>query len=481
MNPSQRTFLSFIILLTLTLTGCQSPETISEKKDEFILNFDLEKIKQRGYLVVSMDNNTTGYFIYRGRTMGYEYELLKRFADEQDLELRIDVTKSLEEAFDKLNRGETDILAYNLTVTKERKLRTDFTKYHNLVRQVLIQRKPDGWQKMHPKKIDRLSLRNPVDLIGKTVIVRHHSAHKTRLENLSEEIGGEIDIREDSSNVETEELIRKVANGTIDYTIAEEDVALVNATFYPNIDVKTAVSFPQQIAWGVRKNADSLKNTLNTWIVKMKKKPAYHVIYNRYFKNRHSLLNPENEYFTFEGGKISPYDDLIKENAKDLGWDWRLLAAQIYKESKFNPTAVSWAGAKGLMQLMPNTSQAHGVTNPDDPVQNIGAGKKHLKWLQNIWKDEIPDPEERTKFVLASFNVGQGHVQDAVALAKKDGRSGEVWHNEVEVYLLRKSKRQFYNDPVVKYGYCRGTETVDYVNSVQSIYQTYLELVEDEQ
>jgi len=474
-----RPFCTLTILLALAFNACRSPKSPVEKKEEFITKFDLDKIKKRGYIIVSMDNNSTGYFLYRGRTMGFEYELLKRFADEHDLELRIDVTKSLEEAFDKLNRGETDILAYNLTVTKERKERIAFTEYHNLVRQVLVQRKPDGWRKMHPKKIDRLVLRNPVDLIDKTVYVRHHSAHKTRMDNLSEEIGGDIDVREDSTNVETEELIRKVAAGEIDFTVAEEDVARVNASFYPNIDVKTAVSFPQQIAWAVRKNADSLQIELDHWILRMKKRPAYHVIYNRYFKKRKTQLNPESEYFTFEGGKISPYDEEIKKAALDLGWDWRLLAALVYKESKFNPRAVSWAGARGLMQLMPNTAQAHGVTNPGDPWQNINAGRKHLKWLQNIWKDEINDPDERVKFILASYNVGQGHVQDAIALAKKDGISGEVWYGEVEEYLLKKSKRQYYRDPVVKYGYCRGVETVNYVRTVYTIYQTYLELVPD--
>ena len=477
--PLAKSFLFVFIFCLILPFSCGSRDEQFSKKNEFIADFDLEKIKARGYIIVSMDNNSTGYFLYRGRTMGYEYELLKSFADAQGLELRIDITKSLEEAFDKLNRGDTDILAYNLTVTKERKLRTDFTKYHNLVKQVLVQRKPEGWEKMHPKKINRLVLRNPVDLIDKTVWVRHHSSHKTRMENLSEEIGGDIDIQEDSINVETEELIRKVANGEIDFTIAEEDVARVNASFYPNLDVETAVSFPQQIAWGIRKNADSLKGTLNQWITKMKKRPAYHVIYNRYFKNRQIQLHPENEYFTFEGGKISPYDDLIKEMAEDLGWDWRLLAAQIYKESKFNSRAVSWAGARGLMQLMPNTGQAHGVTNPSDPRQNINAGRKHLKWLQNIWKDDITDPEERSKFVLASYNVGQGHVQDAVALAQKDGLSGKIWDGEVESYILKKSKREYFNDPVVKYGYCRGIETVNYVSTVQLIYQTYKELAPD--
>jgi len=480
MYPKSEFYFLILLLAFLSFQGCNSKvEAPPIQKEEVIADIDLDAIIKRGYITVSMDNNSTGYFLYRGRTMGYEYELIKRFADEYNLELRIDVTKSLEEAFEKLNRGETDILAYNLTVTKQRKERIDFTVYHNLVRQVLVQQKPEGWKKMHPKKIDRLVLRNPVDLIDKTVYVRHHSAHKTRMENLSEEIGGEIILIEDSANVETEELIRKVANGTIEFTVAEEDVALVNATYYPNLDVKTAVSFPQQIAWGIRKNGDSLKSTLDKWIVRMKKEPAYNVIYNRYFKNRHNLLHPENEFFTVEGGQISPYDELIKEIAVELDWDWRLLAAQIYKESKFNPHAISWAGAQGLMQLMPNTAQAHGVTDPNNPRQNINAGKKHLRWLQNIWDDEIADPEERVKFILASYNVGQGHVQDAIALAKKDGLSGQIWDGEIEEYLLKKSKSEYYKDPVVKYGYCRGIETVNYVQSVFAIYQTYKKLVPD--
>ena len=136
---------------------------------------------------------------------------------------------------------------------------------------------------------------------------------------------------EESAELETEELIRRVALGEIDFCVAEEDVALVNARYYPNLDVLTPVSFPQQIAWGVRKNADSLQTSLDTWITRMKKHPAYHVIYNRYFTKRQDDLNPESEFFTVAGGQISPYDDLIKEAADELGWDWRLLAAQIYR------------------------------------------------------------------------------------------------------------------------------------------------------
>ena len=446
-------------------------------KKEFVADLDLPEIKERGYLTVSMDNNSTGYFLYRGKTMGYEYELLKRFADENGLELRIEVTKSLEEAFNKLNRGDTDLLAYNLTITEERKERIAFTNYHNLVRQVLVQRKPDGWEKMHPNTIEKMVVRNPVHLIGKTVYVRYHSAHKDRMLNLSSEIGGGIEVVEDSSYLETEEIIKRVANGEIDFTVAEEDVAIVNASFYSNLDVKTPVSFPQQIAWGVRKNADSLLSTLNEWIFRMKKHPAYHVIYDRYFTKRQDQLRPDSEFMAIQGGQISPYDDYIKKAADQLGWDWRLLAAQIYKESKFNPKAESWAGAKGLMQLMPNTAEAHGLTNPEDPAQSIAAGSKHLMWLQDIWREEISDVNERAKFVLASYNVGQGHIQDAVILAKKNGLSGKKWDGEVEEYLLKKSNPAYYRDPDVKYGYCRGIETVTYIKSVYSIYNTYKELV----
>jgi membrane-bound lytic murein transglycosylase F len=464
----------FLLPLALVLFSVCSGRF--DQKQEYIAKIDLPQIQKRGYLTVSMDNNSTGYFLYRGKIMGFEYELLKRFADEQGLELRIDVTKSLEEAFNKLNRGETDILAYNLTVTKERQERFSFTTYHNLVRQVLVQRKPDGWEKMPPSAIDRELIRNPVDLINRTVWVRHHSAHKMRLENLSEEIGGPIDIIEDSSYLETEELIRKVAEGIIDYTVAEEDVAQVNAGYFPNLDVETAIGFPQQIAWGVRKTSDSLRNTLNEWLVSVKKRPLYQVLYNRYFKARHEMLHPDEEYVTYQGGRISPYDELIKEAANELGWDWRLVAALIYKESRFNPRATSWAGAEGLMQLMPNTARAHGIKDPMDPRQSIKAGTKHLKWLQDIWAEKIVDPVEQQKFILASYNIGQGHVIDAMNLAIKDGYSGQKWEGEVEEYLLKKSTPIYYRNPVVQHGYCRGIEAVDYVRRVYWIYDSYVAL-----
>ena len=394
------------------------------------------------------------------------------------VELRFDITPDLNEAFNKLNRGEGDILAYNLTITKERKKRIAFTNYHNLVRQVLVQRKPTNWRQMKLHEIEKTLIRNSVDLIGKEVYVRSGSSYAARLKNLSDEIGGDILIIEDFPDVETESLIRKVADGVVDYTVADEDVALVNARYYPILDVKTPISFPQQIAWGVRKNADGLLLSLNSWIEKMRKTSEYYTIYDKYFRStRESRNRMRSVYFSTNSDTISPYDSLIKIAADSIGWDWKLLAAQISKESKFNPRAKSWVGARGLMQLLPRTGRDYGIKNLYDPAESIRAGTKHIQWLQSIWKNEIEDEDERKKFVLASYNVGQGHVQDAVRLAKKYGKTPTVWEDNVAKYLLLKSRPKYYNDPVVEFGYCRGTEPVNYVRDILALYEQYTQLV----
>lgn len=471
----------FYVLLALLVVGCRNNPDLNRRDgkpqaEENIVEQDLDKILERGYMVAIMDNSSTGVFQYKGHTMGYEYELLKMFADSIGVDLRITIQPNLEEAFELLNNGEGDVLAYNLTVTKERKKKIKFTDYHNLVKQVLVQRKPENWRKMKLHEIEKQLIRSPVDLIGKEVHVRYHSAFHSRLQNLSDEIGGDIIIVEDYPNVMTEGLLEKVANGNIEYTVAEEDVALVNAAYYPILDIKTAVSFPQQIAWGMRKNADSLQLTMNNWIREMKKTSEYHTVYNRYFRSsRQSRRRNYSQYSSMGGGKLSPFDSLIKSMALELGWDWRLLSAQIFKESKFDPKAVSWAGAIGLMQVLPRTGKSYGATDLKNPEQNLKAALEHLLWLQRMWEEEIEDPDERIKFLLASYNVGHGHVFDAIRLADKHGEIPDQWET-VQKYLLMKEQPEYYNDPDVKYGYCRGSEPVNYVKIIYSTFDNYRQL-----
>ena len=471
------------MVISLSLIGCKkSVQSPSIKENEIlevsIPSLDLNQIKKRGYITAIMDNSSTGLFLYKGRPMGYEYELLSIFADSIGVELRFDITPDIEEAFQKLNRGEGDILAYNLTVTNERRKRIAFTDYHNIVRQVLVQRKPSNWRKMKLHEIEQLLIRTPIELIGKEILVRKSSAYVPRLQSLSEEIGGDIQIVEADADEDTEGIISRVASGEIDFTVADEDIALVNARYYPNLDIKTPVSLPQQIAWGIRKNSDSLRNILNFWIHEMKNKNEYYAIYDKYFRSTlESKARLKSDFFSIEGKHISPYDSLIKITAREIGWDWKLLAAQISRESKFDPEAISWAGAVGLMQLLPITGNEYGVNNLTDPKENMIAGKKHLQWLQSIWENEVPDSLERRKFILASYNVGQGHIQDAVRLAKKYGKDTTIWECNVAEFLLFKSIPKYYKDNVVKFGYCRCQEPIEYVEEVLKLYKQYTQLI----
>lgn len=172
-------------------------------------------------------------------------------------------------------------------------------------------------------------------------------------------------------------------------------------------------------------------------------------------------------------GIISNYDGYFQQYSRDIRWDWRLMAAQCYQESTFDPKAVSFAGAKGLMQIMPGTADHLGVARDKlyDPETNIAAAAKLIKELQQAFSD-IRDHYERTNFVLASYNGGSHHIRDAMALARRDGKNASRWA-EVAPYVLKLATAQYYNDPIVKYGYMRGSETVDYVEKIRSRHVFY--------
>jgi membrane-bound lytic murein transglycosylase F len=257
--------------------------------------------------------------------------------------------------------------------------------------------------------------------------------------------------------------------------------ARVNAAYYPNLDIRTVLSVPQQIAWAVRKNAPDLTTAINTWIGDIKKEPTFMVIFNRYFNSpRTSLMRMSSDYSSLGGSRLSRYDEIIKEGATELGWDWRLLAALVYQESQFDPSGESWAGARGLMQLMPETAKQFGVTNRDDPTQSIKAGVKYLKYLDSLWAKTIEDSEERLKFVLASYNVGLSHVVDARNLAGKNNLSPIHWEDNVEFFLIKKSDPEFYKDPVVEAGYCKCEEPVQYVSEVLNRFEEYKQHIQVE-
>lgn len=465
--------ISFLLFFPLIFVACQmnkskNNETIQEIPEAVS---DYQKIVKDGKLVVLVENSSTSYFIYRGKKMGFEYELLKEFAKEIGVELEIKIVANLDRLIPMLNGGEGDIIACNYTVTRERNKEIDFSTPFIQSPQVLIQRKPEGWEKMKSDEIDKKLIKDPSELAGKKVDVWENSSYYQRLMHLQEEIGDSIFIEPVNGLVGSEELIELVSEGIIDYTVVEENVAKVNQRFYDNIDISTQISVKQKIAFGVRKSSSLLKAKLDKWLEKFLESRLYAYMYRKYFDIGTTTINSQDKYSSLKGGKISAFDDIFKRAQEKHGTDWRLLAAVAYQESKFNPYIESFGGAYGMMQFMPNTGPYYGVFPDSPPEVQIMGGMKKLTADIRLWK-EIPDPVQREKFALASYNAGGGHIKDAQRLAAKHGLDKNKWDDNVEKMILNLSKQEYYRDEVVRNGAMRGTTTYNYVRSV---YQRYLD------
>jgi membrane-bound lytic murein transglycosylase F len=438
---------------------------------------DLPEIEKDGVLKAITLYSSTSYFIYRGKPMGFDYDMLTRLADHLNLKLDIVVARDVDDLINMLIRGDGDMIAYALTITDSRRKVIDFTKYHAKTHQVLVQKKPDNWRKMKLHQIERALKTDALDLIDDTVWVRKNSSYYERLQNLMKEIGDTIHIELLPGDMDTEEIIEQVAEGKIKYTISDYNIASIMSSYYDNIDISVPVSLSQRLAWAVRKSSPELKTAINDWIVKIKKTDEYYVIYNKYFKNQSKYKRlKRSKYFSKETGRISPYDKIIKKYSAQVGWDWRLVSSIIFQESRFDINSKSWTGACGLMQLMPATAKAMGIKNPKDPDQNIRGGIKYLKHLFDQWP-AIKDTIQRIKFTLASYNCGINHVIDAQKLTEKYGGDPLTWDDQVENYLRQLSKPKFYNDPVVNYGYVRGIEPYNYVKEIFERYNLYKDVI----
>lgn len=476
-----RLFCLFILIFTY---GCQqstgSLGTFSEEEAEQTATYisqnsgktayklDLEQIKKRGRLVALTGYSYSSYFIYKGTPMGFEYEMLKMFANHLGVDLEIVLTKDRENIYTRLEKGDVDLIADNLIRTGVPNTLIGFSNPYLTTKQLLIQKRSGS----------KASIRDLSQLEGKTIHVRKNSPYSLRLHNICKENGLKIQVIETTE--EAEELIKMVSEGKIEYTIADEHTTNYVSAWYYNIDSQMPVSLSQNIAWAIRNNSTELEKEVNNWMAELKQKKQWKNLYHKYFsatRLRGNMLNCARKSTC--GKRISPYDQIIIRESERVGLDWRLVTSLVYQESRFDSSAKSWAGAMGLMQLMPQTAEAFGVLNPENPSQSIQGGLRYLHWLENYWKNTIEEPDERVKFILASYNAGQEHVADARRLTEKYGGNPNLWQ-DVSTYLLLKANSQYNQDPVVKYGYCRGEEPVKYVKEVLERYEHYKLLIHDD-
>ncbi|MCR5574530.1 MAG: transporter substrate-binding domain-containing protein [Bacteroidaceae bacterium] len=450
------------LLLLSVAAGCIQRNRQIEKPVH-----DLEQIQDSGVLRVLTLYSSTSYFQYRGQEMGFQYELAEQFAAYLGVKLEVVVARNVQELTTLLLAGKGDLIAYNLPVTNELRDSIEYCGEETITHQVLVQR--NKWRSA--------PLKDVTELIGKEVYVKP-GRYLMRMNNLNEEVGGGIIIHNESSDsLSLEDLIMMVAQGKIDYTVADNDVAKLNQTYYPNLEVSMAVSHDQRASWAVRKECTQLAEAVNKWHEENTTSPKYTASMKRYFElSKTKYFYP---IMSVSEGKISPYDNLFRQYAKEINWDWRLLASLAYTESNFDTTAVSWAGAKGLMQLMPRTAKAMGVPEgkEQNPEESIKGAVKYIELTASTFKS-IPQPE-RNKFILAAYNSGTGHIIDAMALAEKYGANKYVWDDNVEKYILLKSHEEYFSDPVCKHGYFRGIETYNFVRETTQRYYKYREVIKE--
>ena len=454
--------LSLVTIVLFVVLGACNNKT--SENDSVI---DSVQYKLPDTLRVATLYSPTSYFIYRDAELGYDYSLVSQFCKDKSVAFHLVIAPNMSRMIEMLDSGKVDLIAYEIPKTSEYKSRVRHCGVVNYTTQVLVQ----------PLINKKSSITDVTQLVGKDVYVEKDSKYHQRIENLNDELGGGINVHiVDKDTLITEDLIRMVSNGEIPLTIVDSDIASLNKTYYKDLDVSLQLSFSQQSSWAVSSKATPLAKIIDEWFAQEAPSAKYTELHKRYFE----LSKNERRVYTidFSKGYISNYDAYFKKYAAQTDWDWRLMAAQAYVESRFDSTAVSWAGARGIMQLMPSTAQGYGLTSRIAYIDdNIRVASLLLQKLNNLLKKHVEDPQERMKFVVAAYNSGLAHIYDAIALAEKYGMDPKIWDGNVANAVLMKSKPEYYNDPVCKYGYFRGHQTFEYVNSVMDFYRKTLQYI----
>jgi len=459
-----------LVVILLLSGGCNTSNIAEDGKIPEPVFFDLDSIKKRGKLILLTENSATTYYQYRGHWRGYDYELVQAFAKHIGVKLEVRLLDDVNQMFIMLNKGEGDLIASNLTVLPEREKYVGFSTPLYQTRQILVQRSANS-DSIHPGKFISDTTQLPI----KPIWVHRYSSFYSRLKELEKNMSVSLDIREAPGEMSTDDLLRLTAQGALDATITDENLSLLLATDYPDLDLSLPITGQQNISWAFRKNASELEKALNAWLQTEKTQKVVAKAYKKYFGKEKVSLAYRGAFTlpSISGSQISAYDSLFRIYAKEIGWDWKMLAALVFQESRFNPNAESWSGAFGLMQLMPETARKFGCDTNQGEEENIRAGVKYIKYLDRLWKDRVSDRQERIKFILASYNIGPGHVFDAQQIARSTGKVDTVWDNNVAESLLLKTQVQYYTMAGVKHGYCRAQEPFHFVRKILAVFEYY--------
>ncbi|WP_105102940.1 transporter substrate-binding domain-containing protein [Microbulbifer pacificus] len=422
---------------------------------------DWNQIKQSGVIRFLTYNRPSVYYLWKGVLMGFDYDLAKSFADKHGLQLQVIVVPYNETLIDWLKAGRGDFAGALKNITQERRdMGITFTNsYRETPEQTVSNR--------HKPKIQQIQ-----DLAGRTLTLRAFSPFIATGRALQRS-GIDVTVEIAPPEMAIAEILSKIAQGELDATIVDSDDVLMAASLQPDLLPGTLVSDPRPQGWMVMPQNQELLKKLNIFLAKYRKTEQYQQKVAAYFE--------PNKRFTqrvsarvIPGEDLSPYDKLVKDSSLEHGFDWRLVVAQMWQESNFNPKAVSPVGAQGLMQVMPATAEEMGYPPPlFDPNRNIQAGVKYLNWVRDRFEPTLPTIE-KLWFTLASYNAGYGHLLDARRLAKELGLNPDVWFGNVEEAMLKLSEPKYFSK--ARYGYVRGAEPAQYVRNISNLYYAYTDV-----
>jgi len=412
----------------------------------------LDQILESGEITAIMRNNAHGYYLNRGHARGFEYDLARTFADFLGVKLNVLILENWDDMVHELNNGNGDFIAANTPITPKNKRQVSFSESYLTTQQHIITRR-------YTRPVYSIE-----DLSGKTIDVSRNSPYHERFEMMKDR-GVDLTFTL-HDNLSAEQLIKKVADGRIKMTVADSNVAFMSQRYYPHAIISFPINWEEDLAWAAAPGSGNLLGRMNYFFEILKESKKFDEIYNRYYSNIENVDYVDLWIFHRRiKEKLPRYIHQIKMAAEKYHFDWRLVAAQIYQESHFKPNSVSHAGAHGLMQLVPATARSLGVKKIRDPEENIEAGVRHLRSLHDYYRGETE--QDRLLISLAAYNIGQGHMRDAINLAKKRGLDPLKWSSIEEVLPLLRF-RKYYQDAI--YGYCLGTEPVTYTRQIMVYY-----------
>lgn len=453
-------YFRYLLPLLLLLMAC-SDDVFLRKEHHWVSRAIEVETGLPDTLHVGTIYGSFSYFQFMGdEFMGYEHDLVHDFSQFANLPVKFHIAKSETELLDWLRHKKIDLVAKSTFPTKALKQEFEFIAYQEDSYMVLVQ------------EIGLHTITDISELQEQTIHVIANSIYHQRLQNLKEEGDLNIQIELLPDTLTMDDAIELIKIKQIEYTVAHHRTAAQHKWNNRRLDTRVRLGFDQQNAWLINPRNIKLKEMINEWYSDEKTETKKVQLFERY-----KVRNPyfASKKIRIPRGAISPYDEYFKKYAKEINWDWRMLASIAFHESRFDTTQVSPRGASGLMQLMPRTAARFGVGPQDvfNPEKNIEASVQFIKSV-NLMFRKIENQEERRKFVLAAYNGGPAHVLDAMALAEKHGKNPHVWFDNVEYYLAKKSDPEYYNDEVVKYGRFRATETLNYVRKTLDTYYKYI-------